>query len=353
MASVTVLMPVYNAQAFLRPAIESILAQSFSDFEFLVINDGSTDTSRDIIASYPDPRIRLVDNPHNLGLTHTLNRGLEMAQGDLIARQDADDVSHTRRLELQLRYLERHPEVALLGTQGCKIDRIGRSTGAMDRPQEHLSIRWHHLFDNAFLHTSVVFRRDLIWGRLRGYRPYDHCEDYELWSRVMSAYPVANLPDRLVERRVHPESVIGAMEGAPNETTARLIREVMERDLQALFEQHVDAEEAAHLLSRFRLGLNEVSFAPFMDCHSHLLKGFIGEHPQLRASRDFRRTVARQYARISRDLLSSNPWLSCRACVEVLRTDPSLSLSIPWRRILAELLAGRGGQGPQRHPIST
>ena len=105
MHRVTVLMPVYNAELFLSEAIESILRQTWSDFEYLIINDGSTDNSRKIISSFRDPRIRLVDNPSNLGLTKSLNKGLELAEGEYIARQDADDISHPKRLERQVQFL--------------------------------------------------------------------------------------------------------------------------------------------------------------------------------------------------------------------------------------------------------
>src|SRR5690349_12648910 len=122
-------MAVYNGARYLREAVESVLNQSFQDFEFLVINDGSTDHTREIILSYDDSRIRLVDNRQNRGQTASLNLGLQLAQGDLIARQDADDISEPERLARQVLFLEDHSEVALLGTGYAKIDSHGNVTG--------------------------------------------------------------------------------------------------------------------------------------------------------------------------------------------------------------------------------
>lgn len=115
--SVTILMPVYNGERFLRQTIESILNQTFTDFEYLIIDDASTDTSRDIIRCFNDPRIRLVENVKNDGLIKTLNRGLALAQGEYIARQDQDDISHPTRIEKQFAFLNDNPEIVLLGTQ--------------------------------------------------------------------------------------------------------------------------------------------------------------------------------------------------------------------------------------------
>ena len=109
-------MSVFNGQSTLRRAIDSILEQTWSDLEFLIINDGSTDQTKNIISSYTDERIRLVNNLTNIGLTQSLNRGLAMAQGELIARQDADDISMPNRLEYQVSYLREHPEIVLLST---------------------------------------------------------------------------------------------------------------------------------------------------------------------------------------------------------------------------------------------
>ena len=123
---VTVLMPVYNAERFLREAIDSILGQSFKHFEFLIIDDGSTDASADIIASYRDSRIRFVRNRTNLGITPTLNKGIALASCELIARMDADDISHPQRLQKQFGYMKRNPECALLSSWARVISEDGK-----------------------------------------------------------------------------------------------------------------------------------------------------------------------------------------------------------------------------------
>lgn len=124
-------MPVYNAQEYIREAIDSILNQTFSDFEFIIINDGSTDNSVEIIKNYNDPRIVLVDNTENKGLVSVLNQGLQLAQGEYIARMDADDISLPNRFMEQVNYLDKHPQVGILGAWfhifGDKINRIEKN----------------------------------------------------------------------------------------------------------------------------------------------------------------------------------------------------------------------------------
>ena len=129
-------MSVYNGEKYLREAIESILNQTFTDFEFLIVNDGSTDSSLEIILSYPDERIRVIRNDRNIGLTKSLNKALQQAKGEYIARQDADDISLQNRFEEQLIYLEKHPEVALLGTSAYKIDERGEILAKVIVPTE-------------------------------------------------------------------------------------------------------------------------------------------------------------------------------------------------------------------------
>lgn len=209
--SVSVLMSVYNAEQFVRDAIDSILSQTFADFEFLIINDGSTDRSLDIISSYKDPRIRLINNEHNLGLTRSLNRGLSLARGEYIARQDADDMSYPQRLQKQVAYMEANPDVVLLGTRGKLMGEWGLRIKSMLVEKKALTqpgILWQMMTFSAFIHSSVMFRKSVVWQEMHGYN--EAClkrQDYELWSRIVKRHKVANLKDSLVLLRVHSNSI--------------------------------------------------------------------------------------------------------------------------------------------------
>ena len=210
MPKVTVLMPVYNGDRFLREAIESILNQTFEEFEFLIINDGSIDNTREIILSYDDPRIRLVDNNCNLGLIRSLNKGLELAEGQFIARQDADDISEPERLAQQVAFLETHPEVALVGTWYKEIDSQGKLIGECKLPCDCTQIRWELLFYCTFAHPSVMLQKSTIIKQIGFYsKAALHTEDYELWCRIARCFPVANLDKHLVRYRIHANSVTG------------------------------------------------------------------------------------------------------------------------------------------------
>jgi len=207
MLKVTVLMPVYNSEQFLYEAIESICNQTWKDFEFLIINDGSTDSSRKIIMSFDDPRIRLVDNPTNIGLSKSLNRGLKIARGEYIARQDSDDISLPERLEHQISYLNDHPAVALLGTYGESIDKYGNRLRFLCPQSTSSLLKWRLLFYNNFIHTSVIFHADKI-KKLGGYNTeIGHAQDYDLWTRILFNYDIAQLPKVLVQYRDHTENI--------------------------------------------------------------------------------------------------------------------------------------------------
>src|SRR5690606_37374672 len=129
MPRVTVLLAVHNGERYIQEAIDSILAQTFGDFELLIVNDGSTDATRDLVLSYSDDRIRLVDNDHNIGLPKSLNRGLRLAKGRYIARLDADDISEPDRLAAQVSFLQANPDVAMVGSWYRKIDGEGNTLG--------------------------------------------------------------------------------------------------------------------------------------------------------------------------------------------------------------------------------
>ena len=340
MPEVTVLMPVYNAEGYLRQSIDSILLQRYPDFELLIINDGSTDASRKIILSCEDPRIRLIDNETNLGLVPSLNRGLSLARGTLVARQDADDISHPLRLERQVEYLRRHPEIALLGTQGRLIDQDGRPTGKLDKPQESVSIRWFQLFDNSFIHTSVMFRQEIICGEFKGYPSFLHCEDYELWSRVVLAHPVANLPERLVDYRIHPSSIISSLAGEPARGTAARIRCINRKNLLTVFTTRRFSEEDLDRIALMRAGIDEKSLTSTLELFHALLWDFQQLFPESQDSRDFCRTLALQYTRLAYSLLPINRLLAYRLFLRGLNYHLGLASSLPLLRILALTLLG-------------
>ena len=149
---VTVLMSVYNGERYLNEAIDSILAQTFTDFEFLIIDDASTDSTPKILHSYDDPRIRIVTNEENLGLTKSLNKGLALAQGEYIARMDADDISLPERLMMQLNFLIDNKTVPLVGSGAIMIDEDGKSIGKMNLPILAEDNYTHLQFINCFVH---------------------------------------------------------------------------------------------------------------------------------------------------------------------------------------------------------
>ena len=210
MPKVTVLMSVYNGQSYLKEAVDSVLCQTWKDFEFLIINDGSTDNSGEILRSFDDPRIRLVENPTNIGLTKSLNRGLQLSRTELIARQDADDISYPTRLESEVQFFETHTEVVLLGTSARAVDERGEpKKHDLHIPTGALAIRWCLMFQNAFIHSSVMFRRSIIWEKLGGYdESFARAQDYELWSRIARDFEVENLPHNLIDHRFEYGSTV-------------------------------------------------------------------------------------------------------------------------------------------------
>lgn len=222
---VTVLMTVYNAGRFLEPAIASIAGQTFRDWEFLIVDDASTDGSAEIAASWArrDGRIRVIRNAQNKGQTPCLNQGLRAARGAWVARQDADDLSHPLRLTRQFEQVTIHPEIVLLGTAGRMIDANDRLCGLLDVPATRATIRAAAAFLNPFLHTSVFFRREVILDALGGYDPaFRIAQDYDLWERVIAKYPAANLPARLVCYRHLEASLSKAGSGEAFREAARV-----------------------------------------------------------------------------------------------------------------------------------
>ncbi|MGE6551884.1 glycosyltransferase family 2 protein [Bacillus mycoides] len=205
MPEITVLMPVYNAEKYLKDAIDSILNQTFKDFELLIINDGSTDKSVEIINSYKDTRINLINNEKNLKLIDTLNKGLKLARGKYIARMDSDDISHPRRLELQFEVMNKDPEIAICGTG---MDIIGKKISSPFLLTETNAIKNFLFVKNCMIHPSVMFRTSIL--RKEGYlynKNSLHVEDYELFQKISRKYKIVNLKKALLHYRLSPTGI--------------------------------------------------------------------------------------------------------------------------------------------------
>jgi hypothetical protein len=219
---VSVLMAVRDGERFLRESLASVFAQSEADLELVVVDDGSTDGSAAILEAQDDPRLVRLANPKPLGLAQALNRALGVARGELVARQDADDVSHPERLERQLRFLRERPELGVLGTWLERIDAAGRPAGALRAPRSHARIAWSlALGGNPLAHPSVMARRELL-ERAGGYDARLRvAQDHELWTRLLPRARFANLPEALVRYREHAASLTRT---APAEQLAARLR---------------------------------------------------------------------------------------------------------------------------------
>jgi len=232
MPAVSVLMPVYDAAAYLARAVESILGQTFGDFEFLIYDDGSTDGSIQIVESYArrDARIRLSRKSH-AGHAVWLREGVAAANAPLIARMDADDVARPTRLQRQLDFLERHPDCCAVGARVLRIDPDGRPIREGDVPLEHTSIERALLAGRgeALPHPAVMLRRDLLLAA-GSYRPeYEPAEDLELFLRLAEHGRLANLPEVLLDYRQHVRKTSHQRGIEQRRMVARILREARAR----------------------------------------------------------------------------------------------------------------------------
>jgi len=200
-------MPVFNAGAYIKYAIQSILDQTFTDFELIIINDGSTDNSYEIISSFSDFRIRYFDNPANFGIVYTRNFGIRQAQGQFIGMLDADDISLPDRFEKQVSFLERNREFAMVGSWVRFIDENGNKLKGIWKltapPEEIPSIL---LFRNYFTQSAVLVRKSCI-SNLQYREGFEIGEDYLLWIEISAKFKVWNIQKVLIYYRIHTASI--------------------------------------------------------------------------------------------------------------------------------------------------
>ncbi|PKV62785.1 glycosyltransferase family 2 protein [Pontibacter ramchanderi] len=203
MPLVTVLMPVYNSEKYLATAINSILNQTLHDFEFLIIDDGSTDKSIEIVKQYDDSRIRFYENTDNLGITNTLNRGIELASTQYIARMDADDISYPERLKLQFEYLKENPACALVSSH---VEVISENSLLVHEERYNAKYFYYNLiFFSGICHPSVMYRKHAVQN-VKGYTAA-YAEDFELFWQLSRKYEMHNINQVLLKYRLSEQSL--------------------------------------------------------------------------------------------------------------------------------------------------
>ena len=261
MPRVSILMPVYNAEQYLVQAIDSIINQTFTDWELIIINDGSTDHSKTIVSRFTDLRIRYYENESNLKLIKTLNKGIDLCQGEYIARMDADDIAMPDRLQIQVDFMDKHPLHIMCGTNAHIIDNDGNKTGYIRNLTDNDFLQINLLFSDPFIHPSMLIRREILeTNRYDEY--YKHVEDYELWCRIAPLGQVANIDKDLLQYRWH-ESNVSVIH---SETQKRLKDEILKLQLQTLDIVPTDEELYCHKITfqLYSLGKKqEVSVSQF------------------------------------------------------------------------------------------
>jgi len=325
-------MAFHNDAPYIAEAIDSILGQTYGDFEFVIVNDASTDGSRDIVARYSDPRIRLLDNAENLRLTRSLNRGLEAARGELVARLDANDVATPDRLEKQMRFMREHPEIAVVGGQYEVIDTLGRPLprAALPMPLTDLGAQWYFLFDSPFVHSTVMFRKAAADDAGRYDPAYDWApsEDVVLWSRMAVKHRLANLPDVLVSQRYDTTSIT-------YDTTKPYRTDFVPRlsgFLSTTMRRYLDLDDPAEWVSLIAalfvdgIPADRETIRRYLDAIEAMERRFIAIHPEAAHNVDVRRGKVQLLAKALYRMTMHSRRASLRVFTRMIRAHPRTAL---------------------------
>jgi glycosyltransferase involved in cell wall biosynthesis len=350
---VTVLFPVCNGGTYLRESLDSIFAQTFGDFELLIIDDGSTDNTPEILRGIRDPRLRVVTHTQNLGLVATLNEGLAIGRGEFVARQDHDDISHPERLQKQVDFLRAHPEHVLVGTEAIQMDARGRKAFRLLRPEDTESIRWYLCFENAFIHSSVMYRRETVRRDFDGYAtPCFPAEDYALWSRLAREREMANLTEPLLLYREHVASAWGSLSAQRIAAMDEVTYTIRMENLKALVGEEYSSHHEQMLMSCARIftayhrNLSVESTEAFLAAFQRIFD--IKLRPEKSANgklpREYQRVLAIQYAELAYRLLPLARWKALGLFRRAFGWYPEIASMLPWPRIAALFLLGNNAR---------
>lgn len=296
---ISVLMSVCNGQRYVPHAVKSILVQSLGDFEFIIVDDGSTDGTPTILDSFDDSRIVRIRNKENLGLTRSLNKGLGLAQGEFIARMDADDIALPNRFSEQVAFLGHWPDVGILGSAYEIIDEQGRSLGCHPMPRTDLEIRWACFLENPFAHPTVMIRQNVLARNGLNYdERFQTAQDYHLWWRVLRNTRGANLEKVLVRYRLS-----GGQSGTHRDDQLtnhdRISWAAIRKGLPGL---DIEGEDVACLRKLFAMGDEETSGVRerkivLANLYLDMLQQFVDQYENTAELKKFKRQVAVKVAR--------------------------------------------------------
>lgn len=275
--AVTVLLPVLNGERWIEQSLKSLQDQTFQDFEILVIDDGCTDSTLDIIRDMRITSLRVINGPGR-GVGAALALGVSFALSPLLARQDADDVSHPFRLERQVRYMDTHPECVLSGTWANKIDAEGNDIGLMRVPRHSKAIKLRLNLNSPFIHPSVIMRRDVVLqvGNYRSSPQKIFAEDFDLWSRMALIGETHNIQEPLISYRINPDGITGSNEAALRRSGSDIAIQNIEvtfggglgeRDRQAFrsylgANKRISITDAVRIYKTYILIFSELGFPP-------------------------------------------------------------------------------------------
>jgi glycosyltransferase involved in cell wall biosynthesis len=224
---ISIIMSAYNDEKFIAESISSVLRQRYKNWELIVINDASTDKTYKILNDFAkkDKRIKHYFNKKNKGLVHNLLNGIKLAKGNYIARLDSDDVwTDKRKLEKQYRFLSKHPDYSLVGCLGNTTNELGGVMFKINHPTKDGDIRKRILIKNCFIHSSILFTKD-VYSKVGGYNSnLKFFEDYDLWLKIGTVSKFHNLPEKMVNLRIHQNSMTDKNQSTQIETVFSLIK---------------------------------------------------------------------------------------------------------------------------------
>jgi glycosyltransferase involved in cell wall biosynthesis len=264
---ISILMPVYNTEAYVLDSVESVLKQTHSNLQLIIVNDGSTDGTANKLKQIKDSRVQIISQ-NNMGVSAALNKALELAKGSYIARNDSDDISFPTRLEKELAFLESNPSIGLLGAAAEIIDKNGTPTGLLKHPQHNDEIQYQMMWNSPFVSSTTLFRMECLGSTGRFYDGTVFFEDYHLWSSIARNWKLANLPDVLIQYR--------ELTSGLSHTTANASERVINQrrlNLASRFPQMNAALREAFSLSGFHRSSME-SLAALKQAYNEFLDAF-------------------------------------------------------------------------------